>query len=224
MHILVMVLFLTVWLLILWLGSIALEATGLERTKARFQALSALAGAGFTTREAESIVEHPDRRRITAYLIFLGNVGITAFIILLLLYVRAGLETPSIFVIALTITILLIIGLVFWSGLLDKLTNAILDLCGKWRAGPGVAVAEEIFHQAGDYGVFSLIVGQRTNIAGLKLKDAGFQEQDITVLAIERGDSVLSRPEQEERLLAGDYLLCYGKPAAIGILTRTTST
>ncbi len=37
MQILVMLVFLAVWLLILWIGSIALEATGLERTKARFQ-------------------------------------------------------------------------------------------------------------------------------------------------------------------------------------------
>ena len=94
MQILVLLVFLMVWLSILWLGSIALEATGMERTKARFQSLSAPTGTGFTTTEAESIVEYPKRRKIATYLIFLGNAGLISFIIPLLLYVRAGLTTP----------------------------------------------------------------------------------------------------------------------------------
>ena len=51
--------FLFVWLIILWAGAIALEATGMERSKAFFQALSALSNTGFTTRQAEDIVEYP---------------------------------------------------------------------------------------------------------------------------------------------------------------------
>ena len=85
MQVLVALLFLVVWLLILWIGSMALEATGLDRSKSRFQALSALTGTGFTTSQAEMIVEHPKRRRITTYLIFIGNTGIAAFLILLVL-------------------------------------------------------------------------------------------------------------------------------------------
>ena len=218
MQIVVMLVFLAVWLLILWLGSIALEATGLERAKARFQALSALTGTGFTTSEAESIVEHRKRRKIATYLIFIGNAGIIAFIILLVLYVRAGLTAPSTFLIGLTIAILLAIGLTFWLGLIDKLTNAILSLLGKGRAGPR-SIAEKILHQAGDYGVFRLSIGGEASLAGLKLKDAGFAERDVTVLAIERGDSVLSYPQPEEKLLAGDCLLCYGKLSEIDRLS-----
>ncbi len=54
MQILVLLVFLIAWLLTFWLGAIALEITGMERSKARFQALSALSGTGFTTSEAES--------------------------------------------------------------------------------------------------------------------------------------------------------------------------
>ncbi len=53
-----------VWLSIFWMGSIVLEATGMQRTKACFQVLSAITGTGFTTSEVESIVNHPKRRRI----------------------------------------------------------------------------------------------------------------------------------------------------------------
>ena len=58
MQIVVMLIAAVVWLFIFWLGFVALEATGMERIKARFQALSAITGTGFTTREAESIVNH----------------------------------------------------------------------------------------------------------------------------------------------------------------------
>jgi hypothetical protein len=47
---------------------------------ARFQALSAFSGTGFTTREAERIVNHPRRRKIVIYLIMLGNAGIVSVI------------------------------------------------------------------------------------------------------------------------------------------------
>jgi len=70
MQFLVIFFFLAIWLLILWAGSVSLEATGMERDRARFQALSALTGTGFTTQEAESIVNHPKRRRIATCLIF----------------------------------------------------------------------------------------------------------------------------------------------------------
>ena len=80
--------FLFVWLVILWVGAIALEASGMERSKAFFQALSALSNTGFTTRQAEDIVEYPKRRRIVSWLIFLGCVGITAFLFLMILYVK----------------------------------------------------------------------------------------------------------------------------------------
>jgi tagatose-1,6-bisphosphate aldolase len=53
----------------------ALELTGIEPDVARFQALSAFSGTGFTTREAERVVGNKIRRRIVAILIILGNAG-----------------------------------------------------------------------------------------------------------------------------------------------------
>lgn len=45
-------------------GAIVLELTGLSTDVAAFQAQSAFSGAGFTTSESESIVNHPVRRKI----------------------------------------------------------------------------------------------------------------------------------------------------------------
>jgi hypothetical protein len=140
MHVFGMLIFLAVWLLIMWIGSIALEATGLERSRARFQALSALSGTGFTTSQAEFIVEHPKRRSIVSYLIFIGNTGIIALILLVVIYARAGIEPPQITTIIISVSILLIIGLSIWLGLIDKITSAILKLSKKGAVYPDKAL------------------------------------------------------------------------------------
>jgi len=61
-------------------GAMALEMTGLSRDAARFQALSAFFGVGFTTDESELVVNHPVRRRIIRDLIVIGNIGIMSAI------------------------------------------------------------------------------------------------------------------------------------------------
>ena len=62
-------------------ASVALMMTGLEKNKARFQALSAFSGTGFTTKESESIINHPRRRQIIRYLMITGNAGIVTVIV-----------------------------------------------------------------------------------------------------------------------------------------------
>ena len=209
MQIGVMLVFLGLWLLLWWLGSIALEATGMERSKARFQALSAFSGTGFTTQEAESIVDHPQRRRIAICLIFLGNAGIVAFLILLVLYIRAGMVWPSLILLGIIVGGLLILIFALWSGLVDKLTNAALAII---RPG-GAVPAMLILHREGDYAVVRLRVGEGSTLAGRSVHDAGFVRRDIMLLALKRGKKSLPPPLVRERLRPGDELLCYGRLA-----------
>ena len=209
MQIGVMLVFLGLWLLLWWLGSIALEATGMERGKARFQALSAFSGTGFTTQEAESIVDHPQRRRIAISLIFLGNAGIVAFLILLVLYIRAGMVWPSLILLGIIVGGLLIIIFALWSGLVDKLTTAVLAII---RPG-GAAPALFILHREGDYAVVRLRVKEGADLAGRSVQNTGFVKHDIVILALNRGEKSLPLPPVRERLRPGDELLCYGRLA-----------
>jgi amino acid transporter len=196
--------FLFVWLVILWVGAIALEATGMERSKAFFQALSALSNTGFTTRQAEDIVEYPKRRQIVAWLIFFGCVGITAFLFLMILYVKAGIVAPSTTHIGAIVGAIVLLIILIWTGVIRRLANGILKLFHK---GP---VNVEILHQAQDYGVARIKVTEKdkTGLTVGKFK--------VTVLAIERGDKVISSPKDTESVQQGDYLLCYGKTEEIG--------
>ena len=67
-------------LLVTRIAAMALMFTGLSREAARFQARSAFSGVGFTTVEAELIMNHPVRRKIIMLLMLLGNIGIATVV------------------------------------------------------------------------------------------------------------------------------------------------
>ncbi len=62
------------------IGAIAFQLTGLEWSLAKFQALSCFTATGFTTKEAELITGHPQRRRIATILIVIGHAGFVTLI------------------------------------------------------------------------------------------------------------------------------------------------
>ncbi len=69
---------LSVSIFVMRLAAVALRITGLSDEVARFQALSAFSGTGFTTKEAETIVNYPVRRRIVSVLMVIGNLGLVS--------------------------------------------------------------------------------------------------------------------------------------------------
>lgn len=73
------------------LASGALMATGVPPEIAKFQARSAFSGAGFTTTEAENVVNHPTRRKVIATTMFVGNLGTPTLVVTVLV----GLIAPG---------------------------------------------------------------------------------------------------------------------------------
>src|SRR3954452_5468775 len=71
-----LLLILALGLLITRVATGMLEATGMSKPAARFQARSAFTGSGFTTRESESVVDHPVRCKVVMWLMLLGHPGI----------------------------------------------------------------------------------------------------------------------------------------------------
>jgi hypothetical protein len=209
-----MLVLITVWLFILWFGSIALEATGMERSRARFQAMSALTGTGFTTREAEDIVSHPRRRLIAGWLMFLGNAGILLFLLIILIIVIVGVKparpmSPA-FIITLAIPPIALMVL-YWIGVLDKLATKIVNWLKRTEYFKPELSTTEIIYQAGDHSLARLTIGKTAPEVGSKISDTSLARYNVRVLAIERGDKVLFYPEAKEMVLAGDHLLCFGR-------------
>ncbi len=198
MHFAVAIIFLAVWLLFLWIGSVALERTGLDRSTARFQALSAFSNTGFTTTQAEMIVNHPTRRRIASYLMILGNTGCVTFIVLLVLALQTGFSRPAI---ALGIFILALVAAAILAsklGLINWVTNL--------ATGRGGTMAK-VWHQGNGYNLTEVWLGQHHALVGKPLKEIG---AGIQVLFLERNDGIYAKPNPDDILRVGDRLLCYG--------------
>ena len=58
------------------IAGVIMRLTGLPESIARFQALSALTGTGFTTGESEMIVNYPIRRHVLMALMIIGHLGL----------------------------------------------------------------------------------------------------------------------------------------------------
>jgi hypothetical protein len=208
----------TVWLFILWFGSIALEATGMERSRARFQAMSALTGTGFTTREAENIVGHPRRRLIIGWMMFLGSVGIILFLLILLVIIVVGVQpakptSPVTLVLSALPAVALMV--LYWIGVLDKLATKIVNWLKRTEYFKPELSNTEIIYQAGDHSLARLTIGKAAPEVGAKISATGLVRGTIKVLAIERGDKVLFYPEAKEIVMAGDHLIYYGRTEEI---------
>ncbi|MGA7677008.1 MAG: TrkA C-terminal domain-containing protein [Dehalococcoidia bacterium] len=220
-----MLVLITVWLFILWFGSIALEATGMERSRARFQAMSALTGTGFTTREAENIVGHPRRRLIVGWMMFLGSVGIILFLLILLVIIVVGIKPAkptSAVTLVLSALPAVALMVLYWIGVLDKLATSIVN----WLKRTGYFKPElsntEIIYHAGEYSLARLTIGKAAPEAGSKISDTSLAKSNIKVLAIERGDKVFFYPEAKEVVQAGDHLIYYGRTEEINKITETS--
>lgn len=207
-----------IWICLLWFGSIGLQATGMEPRKARFQALSAITGTGFTTREAEEIIGHPRRRTIASWLMFFGNAGIILFVILLLLYISTNATSIPVVHIVLAMGGLIVMLAIIWSGVLDKLSTRLANGLSSSPLFVPTASARETLHQTGGYSVVRVTIGDREPEAGSRLGDTRLAKAKIKIMAIERGTGVLPSPKAGAMIRAGDRLLCYGKTAEINKL------
>lgn len=76
MNLLLFALTLLVSFIIVRIGAIAFELTGVELSLAKFQSLSCFTGTGFTTRGSGIITSNIQRRKVASILMVLGNAGL----------------------------------------------------------------------------------------------------------------------------------------------------
>jgi len=197
------------------IGGFALQLTGIEPDVARFQALSAFSGTGFTTREAERVVGHSTRRRIVTILIILGNAGLVT-IIATLVASFTQVSGYTWFLIRLAIIIGGIFGLYqliiksnIGQRILDRLQRPLMNRI--LREAPAV---EEIFHVEKDWAISLVTIKESSKSVGQSVADIT-AEGDLEILGIDRADTYLTRPEKEEKIVVGDRLLVYANRKSV---------
>jgi len=211
MSVVLLIVFICVSYLIVRIGAIALEMTGMQRGRARFQALSAFSGTGFTTREAELVVNHPRRRKIITYLMILGNAGIVSVIATFVLSLRqAGTFRPSLNLVIIAASLYVLYRIASHQRFAKSLTGKIRETLREKLRFEKVQI-EELLVQSEGYGVAVVLVGRKSKILGQTLADSGFRDVDVMVLSIERDEEVIPVPKAQNKIRLGDRLICYGK-------------
>lgn len=201
------------------IGGIALEMTGMEPERAKFQALSAFTGTGFTTREAESVVNHPQRRKIVSYLMILGNAGIISLIATLVVSMRSDPFRSWIDVGIIVLALLILYGIAANRRLTSRLTEAIRRRLSHTQLVE--LTLEEILRQQKGYGVARIVIPDCSPLIGMTIAQARFPEHHIVVLSLERDGQLFPVPRASERLAALDHLVCYGRLEAIQAILGT---
>lgn len=208
-------------LLVTRIATVALALTGLSRESARFQARSALSGVGFTTSEAESVVNHPVRRRVVMVLMLLGGASfVTALGALVLSF--AGTDSGQ-----RGTRLLIVVGGLFVIWLLARnkwadrgLSRLIARGLGRWTDLDARDYAA-LLHLSGPFAVMEMAVDADDWLAGRTLGDLRLRDEGVLVLGISRADGHwIGVPRFDTELRAGDTLVVYGRSPRLAELDR----
>ena len=92
------------------------------------------------------------------------------------------------------------------------IAGAIVDYIAQQVGFPGIDVNQRLSVSTG-YGVAELHIRAEAEMVGKTIADSGLGEQDITVLTLNRGHTVIPNPRANRVLEADDRLVCFGKLA-----------
>ena len=199
-------------IVIVEIAAIALNMTGLDIKKARFQALSALTLTGFTTKEAEEVVEDHRRRRIIMVLMVIGLLTWASLVSLVInAFTTAHELMPAVIQLFALVVVFLIILLLAKNRSFVRAFRNVVSRYLEHRTNLKRKSIEEVLRLAQDYGVAQITLTENSKNAGLLLKDSDFRDKDILILAIERDNKILPAPRANDILKEKDILICYGK-------------
>ena len=215
--------------IVIKVGAAAFEITGLNAEQARFQALSTFTRTGFTTREAELIVSHDQRRKVASALMILGNAGFVTLIATLVGTLSEGASSPIFFIPRLGryipvflipyINFTIILIALFIAHLIITYTKvgdyirrkARQKMVAKHIMKP--VSFEEFLLTAGGYGISQIEICENNPLLGKALSESNLKQQDILVLSVEKGFQYITNPPADTKIDLGDRLICYGKLA-----------
>ncbi|MEN8694775.1 MAG: TrkA C-terminal domain-containing protein [Akkermansiaceae bacterium] len=202
-------------LLCVRLGSTALQLTGMSQHVAQFQAASAFFGVGFTTKEAELVVDHPVRRRIILHLIVAGNIGLTSALATLLVTFTSSNERGiggTFAWLALTALLTLAIALLFNLQVIRRPLDGMM----KWslqRAGIGhIRDYDYLLNLRDGFVVFDKKISRDHQWIDKALWETRPSDDGVVVLGIYREDGrFIGAPHKDTRVQYGDVLMVYGR-------------
>ena len=188
----------------------ALIATGVPPESASFQARSAFSGAGFTTNEAENVVNHRVRRRIIGTTMFVGSLGTPTLVLTVLIgFIAPGPGSTTERALVTTSGVLLIL-----IGVLNRPVQRRLERVGQRyvhrRLIPALSSDRlDLLTLSDGFAVqaVKLEVTPEESVRSLRGLAAAFP--DVTILGVRRGETYFGAPPVDIRLVCGDELIVY---------------
>lgn len=201
-------------MLVTRVATIALTLTGMSRQAARFQARSALTGAGFTTSESESVVNHPLRRRIVMKLMLMGSAGIvTVLASVMLTFASAAARENGNSTLSLLTLLAGVLALFLLMKLrpVDRLVSRLIRRSLKRFTDLDVRDYAALLEIHGGFAVSELRVDERDWIADHTLSELRLNDEGVIVLGVQRVDGrYIGAPAGTTRIQPGDVLVIYG--------------
>ena len=225
MNLVLFLMVLIVSFVIVRIGAIAFQITGLEWSMAKFQALSCFTSTGFTTKESELITANYQRRRIATVIIVLGHAGLVTMIATFANTIRPSVEgwslpflpgsippelQPWISLTIVVTSVYIIYKALTNTRLVQKLTNTLRNRIIKKELVKPVSF-EELIVATGGYGVSKIDVCGDCPMLDKTLSKSDLRKHDITVLVIESQGKTIPNPSADTKILLGDKLVCFGK-------------
>lgn len=212
---------LTLSMVITRVATVMLTATGLSRDIARFQARSAFSGAGFTTNESESIVNHPVRRRIVLQLMLLGTAGVVTSLTSLLLSFTHATGGQTLRRVLTLVLGLIALRLLAGSKAVDRALTRITEWALRRYTSLNVQDYDKLLHIYDDYTVAELEPREGHWLMGRRLVELDLRSEGVIVLGVHRADgSYLGVPSGATRVEPGDRLVVYSKDDRVPSLTE----
>jgi len=191
-------------------AAVALQLTGLDKPTANFQALSALTGTGFTTREAELVTNNPMRRKIISVLMITGNAGMVVVVAGL---VSSFLAVTSLWAIlwfmGLAVALYAIFRIATQTRIARLLSKKIEEKLRERFKLQKRAIGR-VLDLGEDFGIAEITLHGGSPSVGKTLATSDFGQKKILVLAIEREEEKILVARGNHKLHAGDNLICYG--------------
>ncbi|MDP4694658.1 MAG: RimK family alpha-L-glutamate ligase, partial [Opitutales bacterium] len=90
------------------------------------------------------------------------------------------------------------------------IAGAVIDYIADQVKFPEIDIRQRLTVSRG-YGVADINIPRGSKFVGMTIKETELREQDVVVLTLRRGSSVISNPKGSRVLEADDSLLCYGR-------------
>lgn len=195
------VLFLIVWEVL----TIIFSITGMEQHKARFQVLVMLTAIGYSSKESESIIQHPIRRKIAMFCMLYAYINNLCILMILI-----NMQKSSFDLVIICLTLLLMLILIIIIRNIQIIESKIKYWFMKTQLfSTNKSNIYRLLSKNNKYGLYNIYVGDKFKFINQTLECSPLKSMGIQVLNIDKGHKVEFAPTADYKIELGDCLLVY---------------